>query len=145
MPKSLNSVQLIGNVTRDPELRYTQSGRPVCDIGLATNRSWKTDTGEKKEEVDFHRIIVWGKLAEICGQYLKKGSKAYFDGRLQTRSWTAQDGTQKQTTEVVADDMIMLSNTGNNPKTVSDVHIAQDSSPTDQEIPPPPNEEDPSF
>lgn len=141
MPKSLNSVQLIGNITRDPELRYTQSGKPVCDIGLATNRSWKAENGEKKEEVDFHRVIVWGKLAEICAQYLKKGSKAYFGGRLQTRSWTAQDGTQKQTTEVVADDMIMLSNTGNNPKTTTDMRVAQDPVHNDQEEVPPPDEE----
>jgi len=108
MPRSLNSVQLIGNLTRDPELRYTQSGRPVCDVGLATSRQWKTESGEKREEVDFHKIVVWGKLGEICSQYLHKGQKAYFQGRLSTRKWTAQDGTERQTTEIIADDMLML-------------------------------------
>ena len=109
MARSLNSVQLIGNLTRDPELRYTASGRPVCDIGLATGRQWKTETGEKKEETEFHKIVLWGKLAEIASQYLRIGMKAYFQGRVQTRSWTAQDGTQKYTTEIIAEDMIMLS------------------------------------
>jgi single-strand DNA-binding protein len=109
MPRSLNSVQLIGNLTRDPELRYTKSGRPVCDVGLATSRQWKTENGERKEETDFHRIVVWGKLGEICSQYLRKGQKAYFSGRLSTRKWTAQDGTERQTTEIIATDMIMLS------------------------------------
>lgn len=109
MALSLNSVQLIGNLTRDPELRYTPTGRAVCTIGLATNRSWTTEAGEKKEEVEFHRIVVWAKLAELCSQLLTKGSKAYFHGRLTTRTWTAQDGTQKTTTEIIADDMIVCS------------------------------------
>lgn len=109
MARSLNSVQLIGNLTRDPELRNTQSGKSVCDIGLATSRQWKSESGEKKEETDFHKIVIWGKLGEICSQYLKKGQKAYFHGRMSTRKWTAQDGTEKQTTEIIADDMIMLS------------------------------------
>lgn len=108
MARSLNAVQLIGNLTRDPELRYTQSGRPVCDVGLATSRQWKTESGEKREEVDFHKIVVWGKLGEICSQYLRKGQKAYFQGRLTTRKWTAQDGSERQTTEIIADDMLML-------------------------------------
>src|SRR6266566_287775 len=109
MARSLNSVQLIGNLTRDPELRYTASGRPVCAIGLATNRQWKTENGEKKEETEFHKVVLWGKLAEIASQYLRKGMKAYFQGRVQTRSYAAQDSTQKYTTEVIAGDMIMLS------------------------------------
>jgi single-strand DNA-binding protein len=109
MARSLNSVQLIGNLTRDPQLRYTATGKPVCDIGLATNRQWKTETGQKKEETEFHKIVLWGKLAEIASQYLRIGMKAYFHGRVQTRPWTAQDGTQKYITEVIAEDMIMLS------------------------------------
>ena len=109
MARSLNSVQLIGNLTRDPELRYTGSGKPVCSVGLATGRQWKTETGEKKEETEFHKLVLWGKLAEIGSQYLRKGMKAYFQGRVQTRSYTAQDGTQKYTTEVIAENMIMLS------------------------------------
>jgi single-strand DNA-binding protein len=113
MARSLNKVQLIGNLTRDPELRYTPQGTPVCTIGLATNRTWTTGTGEKQEASDFHRIIAWNKLAEICSQYLVKGRKAYFEGRLSTRSWTAQDGQQKTITEIIADDMIILDNKGN--------------------------------
>lgn len=110
MARSLNRVQLIGNLTRDPELRYTPSGAAVCTFSLATNRSWTTDSGEKKEEVDFHRIVSWNKLAELCSQFLVKGRKVYVEGRLSTRSWTAQDGAQRSTTEVVIDDMILLDN-----------------------------------
>lgn len=106
--RSLNKVQLIGNLTRDPELRYTPNGTAVCTIGLATNRSWTTDSGEKREETEFHRLVAWNKLAELCGQLLVKGRKIYIEGRLQTRSWTAQDGTQRTTTEIVIDDMILL-------------------------------------
>jgi single-strand DNA-binding protein len=108
MAKSLNRVQLIGNLTRDPELRYTPSGSAVCSFGIATNRSWTTDTGEKRDEVDFHNIVAWRKLAEICSQFLTKGRKVFVEGRLSTSSWTAQDGTQKSRTEVVIDDMILL-------------------------------------
>jgi single-strand DNA-binding protein len=110
MARSLNRVQLIGNLTRDPELRYTPNGNGVCTFGIATNRSWTTDAGEKREEVDFHRIVAWNKLAELCSQFLTKGRKVYVEGRLSTRNWTAQDGTQKSTTEVVIDDMILLDN-----------------------------------
>src|SRR2546423_4830057 len=108
MARSLNCVQRIGNLTRDPELRYTASGRPVCSIGLATNRQWKTENGERKEDTEFHNLVVWGKLAEISSQYLRKGMKAYFQGRVQTRSYTAADGTQKYATEIIAEDMMML-------------------------------------
>jgi len=110
MARSLNRVQLIGNLTRDPELRYTPNGNAVCTFGLATNRGWTTDSGEKKEEVDFHRIVAWNKLAELCSQFLTKGRKVYVEGRLSTRNWTGQDGSQKTTTEVVIDDMILLDN-----------------------------------
>ncbi len=113
MARSLNKVQLIGNLTRDPELRYTPSGRAVATFGIATNRSWTTESGEKREEVDFHKIVAWGKLGEICSQFLAKGRKAYVEGRLTTRNWTAQDGQEKTTTEVVIDDMILLDNKGN--------------------------------
>lgn len=106
--RSLNKAQLIGNLTRDPELRYTPQGTAVCTFGLATNRQWTTDTGEKREEADFHRVVAWNKLAELCAQLLTKGRKVYIEGRLQTRNWTAQDGAQRQTTEIVASDMILL-------------------------------------
>lgn len=108
MARSLNRVQLIGNLTRDPELRYTPSGTAVCSFGLATNRSWTTDTGEKHEEVEFHKIVAWNKLAELCSQFLTKGRKVYVEGRLATRNWTGQDGNQRNSTEVVIDDMILL-------------------------------------
>lgn len=113
MARSLNRVQLIGNLTRDPELRYTPNGNAVCTFSIATNRSWTTDSGEKREEVDFHRIVAWNKLGELCSQFLVKGRKVYVEGRLSTRNWTGQDGSQKSTTEVVIDDMILLDSKGN--------------------------------
>lgn len=106
--RSLNRVQLIGNLTRDPELRYTPQGNPVCTFGMATNRSWTTEGGERKEEAEFHRIVAWNKLAELCSQLLFKGRRVFIEGRLQTRAWTAQDGSQRQATEIVIDDMIIL-------------------------------------
>jgi single-strand DNA-binding protein len=107
--RSLNKVQLIGNLTRDPELRYTPQGTAVCTFGLATNRSWVTsDGGERQEEAEFHRIVAWQKLAELCAQLLFKGRKAYVEGRLQTRNWTGKDGQERTTTEIVIDNMIVL-------------------------------------
>ena len=99
---------LIGNLTRDPEMRYTPQGTAVCTFGIATNSSWTNDAGEKKENVEFHNIVAWNKLAEICAQLLKKGRKVFVEGRLATRSWQGQDGTQKQRTEVVINDMLIL-------------------------------------
>jgi len=107
--RSLNKVMLMGNLTRDPELRYTPSGTAVCTFGIATNRSWTTaDGGETQEETEFHRVVAWSKLAEICSQLLFKGRKVYVEGRLQTRKWTGQDGQERQTTEIVIDEMIAL-------------------------------------
>jgi single-strand DNA-binding protein len=106
---SLNKVLLIGNLTRDPELRYTPQGNAVCTFGLATNRSWQpADGGERKEETEFHRVVSWNKLAELCSQLLVKGRKVYVEGRLQTRQWQAPDGAQRQVTEIVIDDMRIL-------------------------------------
>lgn len=99
---------LIGNLTRDPELRYTPTGAAVCTIGIATNRYWTTESGEKKEETEFHRVVAWNKLAELCSQLLTKGRKIYVEGRLRTNTWQATDGTQRTSTEVVIDDMILL-------------------------------------
>lgn len=110
--RSWNRVELIGNLTRDPELRYTPNGAAVVTFGIATNRTYVTE-GERKEEVDFHRIVAWNKLAELCNQLLKKGNRVFISGRLQTRSWEAQDGTQRQTTEIVVEDMILLTPKGN--------------------------------
>ena len=110
MARSLNRAQLIGNLTRDPELRYTPNGNAVCSFGVATNRTWTTDSGEKKEEADFHNIVAWNKLAELCSQFLVKGRKVFVEGRISTRNWIAQDGQQKTRTEIVIDDMIILDN-----------------------------------
>lgn len=106
--RSWNRVELIGNLTRDPELRYTPNGAAVVTFGMATNRTYMSE-GEKKEEVDFHKLVAWNKLAELCNQLLKKGMRVFISGRLQTRSWAGQDGTQRQTTEIVIEDMIILS------------------------------------
>ncbi|MBI4032981.1 MAG: single-stranded DNA-binding protein [Candidatus Blackburnbacteria bacterium] len=106
--RSLNKVLLIGNLTRDPELRYTPQGTAVCSFGLATNRQWTTEEGEKKEDVEFHTIVAWNRLAEICAEYLKKGSQSYVEGRLSTREWEGQDGQKRRTTEVVANEVIFL-------------------------------------
>ena len=99
---------LIGNLTKDPELRYTPQGTAVATFTVATNRSWTTDTGEKKDEAEFTRCVAWNKLAEICGQYLKKGIKIYVEGRLQTRNYTGSDNQQHYVTEVVVSDMMIL-------------------------------------
>ena len=105
---TLNKVMLIGNLTRDPELRKTPAGKTVVSFGLATNRNWTQENGEKREETDFHRIVAWGKLGEICHQYLKKGRLVYVEGRLHSRQFTDNEGITKSATEIVIDDMQML-------------------------------------
>jgi len=100
---------LIGNLTRDPELRYTPQGTPVCTFGLATNRSWQPSSGgERQEETEFHRIVAWNKLAELCAELLFKGRKVFTEGRLQTRNWTDAQGQERTTVESVIDNMIVL-------------------------------------
>lgn len=107
--RSLNKVQLIGNLTRDPNLRYTGNNTAVCSFGLATNRTWTpTEGGEKQERVEYHNIVAWAKLADICGQLLHKGDKVYVEGRLQTRDWKGDDGVERRITEVVIENMILL-------------------------------------
>lgn len=96
-------------MTRDPELGKTDTGISVCNFSIATDRSWTTENGEKKEETEFHRIIAWQKLAEICSELLKKGSKAYVEGRLSTRKFVGKDGVEKISTEIIASDIIVLS------------------------------------
>jgi single-strand DNA-binding protein len=108
MSKSINKVILLGNLTRDPELRYTENKKAVCTFGLATNRNWTTETGEKREETEYHRIVAWEKLAETCDKYLRKGRKVYLEGRLQSRTYTGQDGIEKYSAEIVLDEMVML-------------------------------------
>lgn len=110
--RSLNKVQLIGNLTREPELRYTTGGTPVITFGLATNRSWKDQDGNTKEVAEFHNIVAWNKMAEICQQLLAKGMKIYVEGSLTTRSWEADDGSTRYKTEIRVDDMILLDSKG---------------------------------
>jgi single-strand DNA-binding protein len=113
MAGSLNKVFLMGNLTRDPELRYVPSGTAVANFSVAVNRVYKDKAGEKKEEATFVRVVVWGKIAEVCGEYLTKGSPVLVEGRLQSRSWEGQDGQKKNTLEVVADSVQFL---GSRPK-----------------------------
>jgi len=108
MARSVNKVILIGNLTRDPELRKTTSGTSVCNFGIATNREWKNDAGEKNQETEFHNCVAWNKLADIAAEYLRKGKHVYVEGRLATRSWESQDGQKKSVTEIILSDMIML-------------------------------------
>ena len=108
MARSVNKVILIGNLTRDPELRYTPQGHAVCTFGIATNREWISN-GEKQEAADFHNIVSWNKLAELCSQLLSKGAKTFVEGRLQTRSWEGDDGVKRYKTEIVINEMVVLS------------------------------------
>jgi single-strand DNA-binding protein len=106
---SVNKVILIGNLGRDPEVRYAPSGSAICNVTIATSRQWKDKTsGEKQEETEWHRVVFYDRLAEIAGEYLKKGRPVYVEGRLKTRKWTDKDGVEKYTTEIVADQMQLL-------------------------------------
>lgn len=106
--RSLNKIMIIGNLTRDPELKYTPSGTAVCTFGVATNRSWTTNDGQTKEEVQYHRIVAWQKLAELCGKLLTKGRKVYLEGRMTYRSFVGRDGQQRSIAEIVLDDFIVF-------------------------------------
>lgn len=108
----LNRAQLIGNVTRDPESRSTPSGQNVCSFSIATNSQWTDAQGQKQTRAEFHNIVAWGKLADICAQYLTKGKKIFLEGRLQTREYTTQDGQKRSRTEITAENMIMLDRGG---------------------------------
>jgi single-strand DNA-binding protein len=108
----LNRAMIIGNMVRDPEVRNTPTGRNVASFSVATNRVWTDANGQKQKLAEFHNIVFWGKLAEICGQYLKKGQRVYIEGRLQTREWTGQDGIKRYRTEIIGENMIMLSSRG---------------------------------
>ncbi len=108
----INKVILVGNLGRDPEMRHTQSGQAVANFTLATNRRWRDKDGQQKEETEWHRIVAWGRLAEICTEYLTKGKQVYVEGRLQTRDWEDREGNKRYTTEIVALDMQMLGRRG---------------------------------
>jgi single-strand DNA-binding protein len=114
----VNKVILIGRLGRDPELRYTPSGSPVANFSIATSEEWKDkDTGEKKERTEWHRIVAWRRLGEICGEYLHKGMQVYIEGRIQTREWEDRDGNKRYTTEIVASNMQMLESMGREGRT----------------------------
>jgi single-strand DNA-binding protein len=109
---NLNKAMIIGNVTRDPEVRTTPNGQNVVSFGVATNRRWKDQSGQPKEQVEYHNIVAWRRLADIVGQYVKKGSKVYVEGRLQTRTWDDQSGVKRYKTEIIAENLIMLDKAG---------------------------------
>ena len=109
---SVNKAILIGRLGRDPEVRYTNQGSQVTTFSLATDEAWTDRNGERQKRTEWHRIVTWGKLAEICGQYLKKGSQVFIEGKLQTREWEDRDGNKRYTTEVVAREMRMLDSKG---------------------------------
>ena len=113
MARGINKVILIGNLGRDPETRYTQDQRPVTNFSVATSESWRDrNTNEQHEQTEWHDVVCFARLAEICGEYLRKGSKVYIEGRLQTRSWEGQDGVKRYRTEVIAREMQMLDSRG---------------------------------
>lgn len=109
----LNKAMIIGNATRDPEIRQTSGGQSVASFSIATNLVWTDQQGQRQERADFHNIIAWRKLAEIVGRFVKKGSKIYVEGRIQNRSWVGNDGQKRYTTEIVADNLILLSGNPN--------------------------------
>ena len=109
---SVNKAILVGNLGADPELRNTEGGTPVCNLSIATNRKWKDKEGNTKEKVEWHRIVVWGKQAESCGEYLSKGSLVYIEGRIETRKWQDKDGNDKYTTEITAENVRFLGGKG---------------------------------
>jgi len=108
MAGSVNKAIVIGNLGKDPEVRFTPGGQAVANFSVATNESWKDKNGQTQERTEWHRIVVWGKLAELCGEYLKKGRSAYVEGRLQTREWTDKEGKKNYTTEIVANQVVFL-------------------------------------
>jgi single-strand DNA-binding protein len=109
---SVNKVILIGNLGRDPELRYTGSGQPVANFTMATTENWTNKSGEREQRTEWHRIVAWGRLAEICGEHLAKGKQVYVEGRLQTREWEDREGNKRRTTEITAQQVLMMGRRG---------------------------------
>lgn len=122
----LNKAMLIGNVTKDPEVKVTPSGQTVATFGIATNTNWVDKSGVKQEKAEFHNIVAWSKLAEIIGKYVKKGGKVFVEGRMQTRSWDDPSGVKKYRAEIVADNLIMLSQRSATEKNVTTYKGTQD-------------------
>jgi len=149
MAGGINKVILVGNLGQDPEIRYTADGRPIANFSLATSETWKDkNSGERREKTEWHRVVVFGKLAEICGEYLSKGRQVYIEGRLQTRKWQGQDGQDRYTTEVVVDirgTMQMLGtreNSGSRPAAAGGSGGGGGGGYQDQGYPPPPYQND---
>ena len=138
--RSLNKVLLIGNLTRDPEMRYTSSGTPVVTFGMATNKSWKDSEGDTKELAEFHNLVAWNKIAEICQQLLAKGMKVYIEGSLNTRSWEGEDGVTRYKTEIRVDNMILLDSKGKDGVGLDDAEEPKE--PKEQEAEEPKEEEE---
>lgn len=133
--RSLNKVTLIGNLTRDPELRYTPQGSAVCNLGLATNRSWVSEAGEKQEEAVFHRLVAWSKLAEICSQLLGKGDKVYMEGRIGNRQWEDANGVTHTITEITISDMILLKSQRGQREPGEEVPVEEEAAPNEVQPP----------
>jgi single-strand DNA-binding protein len=141
-PRGVNKVILIGHLGRDPEVRYTSSGQAVANFSIATNETWKNKDGNQEELTEWHRIVAWGKLGEICGEYLSKGKQVYIEGVLRTRSWQDRDGNKRQTTEIHARNLQMLGRAGDLPETPEDISSPESDS---QELPPVDSEDDIPF
>jgi single-strand DNA-binding protein len=131
---NLNKAMIIGNLVRDPEVRNTPSGQSVASFSVATNLIWTDQSGQRQEKVEFHNVVAWRRLADICGQYLRKGSKVYIEGRLQTRDWAGQDGVKRYRTEIVVENMIMLDRAGSAPATSPSMPSEQPSMPSEPVI-----------
>jgi single-strand DNA-binding protein len=127
---SLNKAMLIGNLGADPEIRYTPSGAAVANFNMATREQWTSKEGEKQDKTEWHRIVAWRRLGEICGEYLHKGSLVFIEGRLQTRSWEDRDGNKRYTTEIIALGMQMLDRAGKSGEAVS----AEERFPTEEPV-----------
>ncbi len=130
MARGVNKAIIVGTLGKDPEVKYTAGGSAIVNVSVATNETWKDrNTGENQERTEWHRIVIFGKLAEIAAQYLKKGSQVYFEGRIQTRKWQGQDGQDRYTTEIVANEMQMLGGRGDSAGGSTDFGRPQQSSP----------------
>jgi single-strand DNA-binding protein len=154
--RSLNKVMLLGNLGRDPEVRYTSSGKAVTTFTVATSLRWRDQEGNDQERTEWHRVVAWGRLGEICGEYLSKGKQVYIEGRIQTRDWEDQDGNKRTTIEIIANDIIMLGGAGasqgrgsedTQKKPAASSSIPQGETPrrTDDRISPPPPEDEIPF
>lgn len=141
MSGSVNRIMLLGRLGRDPELRYTSEGAPVVSLSVATDEQWKDKNGEKQQKTEWHRVVAWNKLAELCAEYLAKGRQVYVEGKLQTRQWEDKEGNKKITTEIVASSVVFLGGGNGETKSTSDTETAR----TPPAVVAPPQEENLPF